>query len=890
MNQPPRFADQLLNWFCAPHLREEVLGDLHERYALRVARWGKAKARQRYWWDVMAYVRPSIINRKPRISMSWQTAAHHSNGRTGRFGDYSQSYFPNPIMIRNYFTVAWRNLIRNKAFSAINMLGLALGMACSLLILLWVQDEHSVDGFHANGKYLYQVYERQQFDGKTEASYSTQGLLADELKRLIPEVQYASSLEWNNPFTFQVGDRINKMEGTFAGADFFRMFSYKLLQGNPETALDAPNGIAISRKMADQFFGSPEKAIGKAIRYENKDDLTVTAVFDNLPANSSQQFDFLRTWKDYVKVNDWVNNWSNYNPSTFIQLRPGADPAKVEAKIKAFTYRFKPKSKAIVEELALQPYPEKYLHSTFKNGQLDGGRIEYVRLFSLVALFILIIACINFMNLATARSAKRAKEVGVRKVVGAVRSALMGQFVGEAMLLTFFSIIIAVSLVALLLPAFNTLTGKQLILPVSQPAFWATLLGLLTLTGFVSGSYPALFLSAMSPIRVLKGSLRFSPGATLFRKSLVVFQFALSMLLIVGMIVMYRQMDYIQTKNLGYNRENLIYIPLEGELGQKYTLFKEEAGKMAGVLTISRMRGTPTVISHHTGDFGWPGKDPNQAISFADETVGYDFVKTMKLQLKEGRDFSKAFGTDSLGFLVNETALAKMGYKNRTVGSSIGQPLSWGQRQGTIIGILKDFHFTSMHQAIEPLIVRLDEKRQWGTVLVRTEAGKTKEALVSLEKVCKELNPRFPFTYQFSDQEFTRLYQSEQMASQLANYFAILAIFISCLGLFGLATFTAEQRTKEIGVRKVLGASVTSVVTLLSRDFLKPVLIAILCTTPVAWYAMSQWLESFAYKIDIEWWMFALAGSIAIGIALLTIGFQSIKAALMNPVKSLRSE
>ncbi|GAB3698870.1 ABC transporter permease [Spirosoma flavus] len=861
---PPRFATWLLKTFGHPDTSEEVQGDLLELYQYWIQTVGQRNADWRYSLSALKLLRP-LAKRKSTEQYT--------------------TFFLSPTMIRNYVTVAFRNLIRNKAFSTINLLGLALGMATSLLVLLWVQDERSKDSFHTNGKYLYQVYERQQFDGRTEASYATQGLLADELKRVVPEVQFTSGLEEAFPFTFRAGNEVAKMMGTFAGADFFKMFSYPLLNGNPNTALEGTNAIAISRKMADQFFGSPEQAVGKTIRYENKEDLTITAVFENMPANSSQQFDFLRTWKAYIRDNGWVNNWGNYNPTTYIQLRPDADPAKVEAKIKDFTYRYKPRSESFQEELALQPYPEKYLHSTFKNGQLEGGRIEYVRLFSFVAIFILVIACINFMNLATARSARRAKEVGVRKAIGAARSSLIGQFVGEAVLLTFFAMLLAVALVVLILPAFNNLTGKQILLPFNQPIFWATLLSLLVLTGFLSGSYPALFLSALNPVRVLKGSLRFSPATTAFRKGLVVFQFGLSILLAVGMIVMYRQVNYIQTKNIGYNRENLIYIPLEGELVKKYTLFKEEANQMPGVLTVSRMRGTPTVIEHHTGDFTWKGKDPNQSIRFADETVGYDFVKTMGLKLKEGRDFSKAFGTDSVSFLVNETALAKMGYK-----TGLDQPLTWGSRQGKIIGVLKDFHFSSMHQTIEPLVVRLDETRNWGTIIVRAEAGKTQEALASLEKISQQLNPNFPFTYQFSDLEFTKLYRSEQMVSRLANYFAILAIFISCLGLFGLATFTAEQRTKEIGVRKVLGASVSSVVTLLARDFLKPVLVAILLTTPVAWFVMNRWLQDFAYKINLDWWMFVLAGGLAVLIALATVSFQSLKAALVNPVKSLRSE
>ena len=792
-------------------------------------------------------------------------------------------------MFKNYFKIAWRNLVRNKVFSAINIMGLALGMACSLLIMLWVQDEKSVDGFHANGKQLYQVYERDYFDGKVQAGYPTQGLLAAELKRIIPEIQYAAGLEYTTQpgtkNTFEAGNKINKMEGFFAGEDFFSMFSYPLLLGHANNALNAPGGIAVSRKMAEQFFGNVEKAMGKTIRFENQEDLKITAVFENLPANSSQQFDFLRTWPDFIRQNDWVDNWGNTDPSTFIQLRREADPAKTTAKIKDFIYRYAKKNDVFRTELALQPYMEKYLHSNFKNGYIDGGRIEYVRLFSLVAVFILLIACINFMNLATARSVKRSKEIGIRKVAGAVRSTLIKQFIGEALLVTFFSIIIAVVIAVILIPAFNQLTGKQLSLPVSQPMFWIALTFMLLVTGIVAGSYPALFLSSLSPIRVLKGSMKFSWGATFFRKGLVVFQFALSIIIIVGMLVTYRQLNYIQTKNLGYDRDNLVYIPLEGELSQKYALFKEEAEKIPCIVAISKIRASPTWLGNHTGDISWEGKAPNTVAPFVHTTAGYDFVKTMHLQLAEGRDFSPAFGTDSSAFIINETAAHRIGYQN-----PIGKSISWGNHRGIIIGVLKDFHFTSLHQTIEPIIIHLDEARQSGTILVRTQAGKTKEAMAGLQTICKSLNPKFPFSYQFSDQEYNKLYNNEQVVSKLSNLFAFLAIFISCLGLFGLATFTAEQRTKEIGVRKVLGASAANIVSLLSANFLKPVGIAMLIAFPVAWYTMNLWLRDFAYKITIEWWMFAIAGAVTVAIALLTVSYQSIRAAFVNPVKSLRTE
>jgi putative ABC transport system permease protein len=789
-------------------------------------------------------------------------------------------------MLKNYFLVAWRNMVRNKVFSGINILGLALGMTCSLMIMLWVQDERGVDGFHANGKQLYQVYERDFFDGKINADFPTQGLMAEELKKQIPEVQYASSLEWNTTNTFEAGNKIAKMSGSFAGADFFTMFSYPLLAGTPKTALNTLEGVAISRKMANLFFGSPEAAIGKTIRYENSDNFRVSAVFEDLPANSSQQFDFVRSWIAFKKENaDWIDNWGNTDAFTYIQLRPDANLTKVRAEIKDFIYNYQQKSKGFRVELDLISYPDKYLHSTFKNGQTDGGRIEYVRLFSLIAAFILLIACINFMNLATARATNRAKEVGVRKVIGAARPVLMAQFMGEALLLTFLAIGLAILLTTLLLPAFNDLTGKQLSLPVRQPLFWTVMLGLLLVAGIVSGSYPAVFLSSLNPIRVLKGALKFGGGATFLRKTLVVFQFGLSIIFLVGMIVMYRQMDYIQRANMGFDRDNLLYMPLEGELANKYELFKQEAERLPAIQQVSKIRQPPTALYTHTGSIRWQGEAPNLVTSFVQSDVGYDFVKTMKLTMAQGRDFSRDFPTDSSGVIVNETAVKRMEYTN-----PVGKFVMWGGHRVKIVGVLQDFHFASLHQAIEPLIIRMNEDRQSGTLLVRLRAGKDKEALAGLEKLCKELNPAFPFTYQFSDAEYNKMYLSEQLVSKLANYFAILAIFISCLGLLGLAIFTAGQRTREIGVRKVLGANVPGIVALLSKDFLALVLIAIVIASPLAWYIMHRWLDDFEYRTPISWWIFVVAGCCAVGIAFVTVSFQAIRAARANPVKSLRSE
>ena len=789
-------------------------------------------------------------------------------------------------MLKNYLKIALRNFWKNKSFSFINVFGLALGMACSLLIMLWVQDEKAVDGFFKDTNRLFSIYERQYYDNKIQAFHGSPGVLPDEIKKVIPEIQYASGMAWNEKNTFQVGNKIMKEEGNHAGEDFFKIFSYPLLEGNAETALNTPASIAISRKMANDFFGSPEAAIGKTIRYENRHDFKVTAVFENIQRHSSRKFDFLINWHSFLERNSWAKEWGNNGPATLIKLRASANPFAVEKKITKFLDNYnKEQSAAFRIELGIQRYDDLYLHSNFKNGKIAGGRIEYVRLFSIVAVFILLIACINFMNLTTARSVKRAREIGIRKVVGAVRASLRAQFLGEAMLLSFFAIIISLGLVALALPSFNSITGKEISLPVDKTLFWLSLIVLALVTGLISGSYPAIFLSSLNAIRVLKGTLKFSASAAWFRKGLVVFQFTLSTILIVGMIVISKQVEYVQSQNLGYDRENLIYLPLEGDLTGKYKLFKQQALKMQGVKYVTRTSQTPTQIENGTGGVDWEGKDPKTLPMFTQVSVGYDFTKTMNITMVDGRDFSKDFATDSVGYIVNEAALKKIGYKD-----PVGKPLTFWQKKGTIIGVAKDFHFNSLHEQINPLIIRYGEEESYGAVLVRTAPGQTKQAIAGLEKLCKQLNPQFPFTYYFSDEEYQKLYRSEQVVSKLANSFAFLAIFISCLGLLGLAMFTAEQKTKEIGIRKVLGASIASLFTLMSREFIFLVCIALLIASPVAWWLMNNWLQNYAYRTPISWWMFLVAGGLAIVIALITVSFQATKAAIANPIKSLRTE
>jgi putative ABC transport system permease protein len=788
-------------------------------------------------------------------------------------------------MIKNYFKIAWRNFWKSKLFSFINLLGLTLGFAFSLMILLWIQDERSIDAFHINSSRLFNVYEKEFADGKVEIDYSTPGLLAAELKKKIPEIEYATSYARGYERTFKVGNKILKKEGQFATEDFFKVFSYPLIIGQSQNALNAPQSIALSKKMANDFFGSAEAAIGKTIRCENEEDFTVNAVFD-VPTNSSIKFDYLINWQNFIRNNEWAKDFDNTAPYLTLLLKEKADSKIVGRKIKNFLDNYGVEHGPNYRvELDMQRYDEMYLHSNFKNGQIVGGRIEYVKLFSIIAVFILLIACINFMNLTTARSIKRAKEIGIRKVVGAVKRILVVQFIGEALMMVFLAMLGALVVVYSILPVFNSLTSKQVFLPLYDGIFWLKLLCLGVITGLIAGMYPAFFISSFQPIKILKGSLKFGTSATVFRKGLVVFQFTLSILLIVGTIVVSRQVAYIQNKNLGFNRENLIYIPLEGELKKKYNLFKQEALNMPGISNITRLSSQPTDIDIYTTTVEWDGKDPNARPSFAQAAAGYDFIKTMKAELVDGRDFSADFTSDSAEYIINESAAKKIGYKN-----PVGSSLSFWEKKGSIIGVVKDFHFRSLHEAVKPLIIRLGEKESYGYILARTATGKTTEALTSLKKLCSLLNPEYPFSYQFSDEEFQKLYKSELVINSLSNYFAGLGIFISCLGLLGLVVFTSEQRTKEIGIRKVLGATITSLFTLLSKEFLKLIIIALLLATPIAWWTMNKWLQGFEYRITISLWMFIVAGFSAVTIALITISFQAIKAAIANPVKSLRTE
>jgi ABC-type antimicrobial peptide transport system permease subunit len=859
---PPPLFHRFFRWYCHPKLLDHIEGDLLEVYGERLNNTGKRNADVRFIIDVLLLFRPGII----------RPASGHQ-----KINNYG--------MIKNYFKVATRSLINNKVFSLINISGLSLGLTCSLLISLWVLDEYRVDSFHEDSDRLFAITSCEYSGSEINGSYDTPGVLAEELKKVFPEVEYATGHSWNTFQTFAVGDKKMKLEGNYGSPDFFKMFSFPLLLGTKEGALKTPDCIAISATMATNLFGSPEQAMGKSVLFENYRDLKVTAVFADLKDNTSLKFDYLLNWDFFVERHQWVKQWGNSGPLTYIKLKEHADPQALNTKLQHFL-------KGYVEgysdfarlELGLYPFEDQYLHGNFKDGYVSGGRIEYAELFKYVAAFILLIACINFMNLSTARSIKRAKEIGVRKVSGAVRSSLIAQFIIEAFLFTIISVLISIILLLLILPQFNLLTSKNIGLPLGDGEFWIGI-GLLTIaTAVFSGSYPAFLLSSFKPISVLKNNIKTSASSFFLRKGLVVFQFALSMIFIVGMVVISRQVDYIQNKNLGYQRNNLVFLRLEGAISNNFDLFKNEALGIPGITTVSYASHRPIGIDHATGSVEWEGKLPGTRPTFRAAAVGYDFIKTVEATMLYGRDFSMDHA-DSTSYIINETALRVIAYKD-----PIGMPLTFADKKGTIIGVVKDFHFNSFHEPIAPLVIRLNKGKAWGYALLRVEPDKMTTALTELEELHNKMNPDLVFAHEFADAEYAYLYRSEQVIRKLSGYFAFLATFISSIGLLGLVMFTAEQRTKEVGVRKVLGASVVQIVTLLSKDFMKLVVISIILSSPIAWYVMNDWLSGFEYHIAIQWWIFAASAAGAVLIALLTVSIHAVKAASANPVHSLRSE
>ncbi len=793
-------------------------------------------------------------------------------------------------MIKHYAKIIFRNFGRHKSTFFINLIGLSTGLACALLIYLWVSSELNVDKFNKNDKNLYQVMENVKQSSGIITQEATPDMLAKTLKEEVPEVKLAASVTpavWFGNFTFSYQGQNTKAMGEFAGKDFFDIFSYHLLRGSPGEVLSSNNSVVISEALAQKMFGSVSNAIGKSLKWQILGismEAAVSGVFKGIPENSTEQFDFILSYDQWIKLSKIIGrtiNWSNSAVSTYVVLNNGTDVKSFNKKIASF---IKERNKYSNDNLFVRPYSDRYLFNKYENGVQAGGRIEYVRLFSIIALFIILIACINFMNLSTAKASTRMKEVGIKKTIGATRKNLAFQYLGESVLMSFLSLAISLVIVEIVLPEFNSITGKQLSLNISGNAL-LSFLGITLLTGIIAGSYPALYLSGFNPVSILKGKFGSNSNGELWlRKGLVIFQFTLSAILIAAVLVVYKQMGFIQSKNLGYNKDNLIYFNAEGDVPGHMDTFLSEIRNISGVVNASSISENITSIISSTFDVNWQGKKPGTSANFFSVYANYNLIETLGMKMEEGRTFSKKFTSDSLGIIFNQAAINLMGLKN-----PIGKVIHlWGKNRH-IIGVVKNFNFESLHEQVKPLFIILNPQRTM-VITARIKAGIEKETIERLKNFYKSFNPGFTFDYKFTDQDYQALYSSEEKVSILSRYFAGMAIIISCLGLFGLSAFTAEKRRKEIGIRKVLGASEAGIIYLLSGDFSKLVLVSNLIALPVAYYVMNLWLQSFAYKINLNWWLFIVSGGIVLLIALLTVGMQAIKAATANPVKSLRYE
>lgn len=784
-------------------------------------------------------------------------------------------------MLSHIIKLAFRNFKRHKSSFFINLIGLSTGLACALLILLWVQDELRMDKFHAKDDRLFQVMEHQQYAEDIMTTISTPGLLAETLADEIPEIEHAATWNWRMNNTLTVKEQNVKKYGHWAGSDFFHLFSFNLIHGTPNDVLKDMNAIVISESLAKLLFGSAEEAMGESIEIEHDEVYAVTGVFEDVPANSSRKFDFILNYEKYKKESDWLLNWGSNSPQTIVTLVEDADAAAVSDKIADFVAKRNEQSNVT---LFLKPYSERYLYGRYENGQQAGGRIDYVRLFSVIAVFILIIACINFMNLSTARASRRAKEVGVKKAVGALRGTLVRQYLGESILIALFSLLLGVILVTLFLPQFNLITDKALSLRFS-PSIILSFLGITLFSGLLAGSYPALYLSSFRPVTVLKGEIKTSLGELWARRGLVVFQFTLSIILIVAVMVVYRQIQFVQTQNLGYDKDQLIYFGMDGRLEDQMEAFLSEAKRLPGVENISTISHDLVGRQNNTSGLNWEGKDPEDLVLFEHVRINYDLLETIGVELTEGRFFSEEFGADSSKIIFNETAIKIMGMED-----PIGQKIRlWDEYEMEIIGVVKDFHFQSLHEVVEPLFFRLAPDNTW-TMMARLEAGKEREALAGLKQFYEDFNPGFSFDPAFVDEQYARQYAAEQRVASLSRYFAGFAILISCLGLFGLATFTAERKKKEIGIRKVLGATVSNIVMLLTRDFTRLVLFSIVLGLPIAYLMVSRWLRGFAYHIELNPWFFVVAGFVVMLISWATVSSQALRSAQANPRDCLRNE
>src|SRR5436190_1215835 len=786
-------------------------------------------------------------------------------------------------MIRNYIKIAWRNLSRNKGFSLTNLLGLTIGITCTLLIALWVQDELTYDKFHSNYKDIYRVMANRDFNNQVFTDQNMVLPLAKTIQEKLPQVKNAVVTTHRQPHILTYGDLKLKKEGYTVSEHFFDMFTWKFVTGNPASALPDAYSIVLTESTATALFGKDDP-INKIIKVDNEYDAKVTAIVKDIPGNSSFQFDFVNSFNysgNYLSKA--MTNWQNSSWDVFVQPKPGTDLKLLEKSINEIKYSHDPGDKKISTYFAF-PMSKWRLESEFKDGKNTGGMIEYVRLFSIIAIIILVIACVNFMNLSTARSEKRAREVGVRKTLGSGKKQLILQFFSESIILSLFAFVSSLIAVVLLLPAFNSLVDKHLSLDITQPAFWIASLSLVLFTGIVAGSYPALYLSSFSPVKVLKGT--FLPGwkTALPRHILVVGQFAISILLISATIIIYQQIKHIRNRDIGYIPDNLIMIPASPETQKNFSVIRNELMKTGIITSVNRSFSPITEVWWKAPAPDWDGKPAGAELIVTSMTTDVDYTKTMGVKILQGKDFS-GLPADSANMLINEAAVKAMNLKN-----PIGTQLRYGSNKYTVIGVTSNIIMESPFKAVDPMLVYFDPNNSNSINIRLASSIKPQQALQPIEDIFKKYNPAYPFDYKFVDQEFNRKFLTEELISKITNIFGGLAIFICCIGLAGLASFTIEKRFREIGIRKVLGATLQQLLVLISKDFLKLVLIALAIATPLAWWFMSDWLQKYPDRITISIWLFGAVGLLILLLALVVVSLNTMKAAIANPIKSLRTE
>jgi len=781
--------------------------------------------------------------------------------------------------------------VKSKGYSIINIGGLAVGMAVAMMIGLWIYDEFSFNKYHKNYDRIAQVMQHANYNGKWESQVSNPALMGPELRaKFGSDFKYVVQSSWNGNHLLFIDNKPFNKGGMFFEPDAPEMLTLKMLKGT-RAGLRDPYSIMLSASTAEAIFGKDDP-MNKTIKLDRNYDVKVTGVYEDLPNNTTfQDIKIMMPWELWLIQNPWAKQmnepWGSNFSQTFVQIADNADMEKVSAKIKDVKMNNVGKDEKKYQWIVfLQPMNKWNLYNEFKNGKNTGGNIQYVRLFGIIGIFVLLLACINFMNLATARSEKRAKEVGIRKTVGSMRWQLINQFFTESYLVVLLAFVLCLLLVFLFLPLFNDVAGKKLGIPWQNPFFWIFSLAFILITGLLSGSYPAFYLSSFQPLKVLKGTFRVGKFASIPRKVLVVFQFKISVILIIGTIIVYQQIQHAKNRPIGYARNGLITLAMQKEIGEHCDAVRNELKNSGAITEMTTVQSPLTAVWNTNGGFDWEGKDPNLAVDFPNNGVSYEFGKTVNWNIKQGRDFSREFATDSLAFIINESAVKFLGFQD-----PVGKILKWEGRPFRIIGIVSDIMQESPFYPVRPSLYHIEpDTNTWNAILRLNPQQNAQQSIAKIEQVWKKYVPEVPFEYKFVDEQFGQKFLDEERIGKLASYFAVLAIFISCLGLFGMASFVAEQRTKEIGIRKVLGASVVNLWRLLSKEFLLLVLLSCVLAAPVAYYYLKNWLSNYDYRIEISWLVFVLAALVALLITVLTVSFQAIKAAIANPIRSLRTE